>query len=375
MSSVFVLLLLSILNRASFGEVAILDSGNFTTWIDANPATLVMFYAPWCSHSKTFAPAFDYIDQTLSQDKSITLAKVNCVDERELYWSEKIENFPTLKAYIRGEAVHYKGEREIQDVVDFIRRLSTRSLVNLEEDGGLSVFESNYLTYKTPVVVLFVQNIAGRTSLIDHFDLACKKMATLKCAVTIDFSPLALSDSDVKRPTVAVIRSFEKEAQVVFTTDEMKLSSSSEMLQFIQSVSYPNLVKFSQDNDELMFSDKRPGYQTHILLIVDPAKADQIKFLDSIRLVAAQYNGQCVFIHIDPTETNTYVQSILSDIVIPSDTTAAALIIKSAKTEVLFYRLDAATDVNIESVSYWLKDFFADKLVAYRVEKLQSESS
>lgn len=373
MFSLFVFLLsASIFNRVSFGEVAVLGSGNFAKWIEENPVTLVMFYAPWCSHSKQFAPEFDYIDQMLENDKSISLAKVDCVEEKELYWSENIENFPTLKAYIRGEPVHYKGERGMQDVVDFIRRLAARSVINLDEEGGLRVFKSNYLLAATPVVVLFVEDIPNSSSLIDHFDLACKKMATLKCSVTSDYSSLPLGT--LRTPTLAVIRSFEKEPEVIHTSNQTKLESSSEMLQYIQSAAYPSLVKFSQSNDDLMFSEKRPGYHTHVLLIIDPKNVQEQTFLDSVRILAEEFNGQCIFVHIDPTDKSTYVQSILSDIVIPADVTAAAMIVKSKKTEVQFFRLTAGTDVNIDSISYWVRDFFGDRLRPSRTEVMQTET-
>lgn len=326
-----------------------------------------MFYAPWCSHSKNFAPAFNFVEQILTEDRSISLAKIDCVVERDLYWTQKIESFPTLVAFLHGEPVHYKGERETQDVVNFIRRLAQRSIIDLEEEGGLQVFKSNYLLPTTPVVVLFVENAKYSSLTIDNFDLACKKMATMKCAFSINSSPLISSETEIKLPSLVVIRSFNYEVESVITSNPAELASSDKMVDFVRSASYPNLVLFVKENDNLMFSENRPGYHTHILIMAS-VREDELGMLNDIRNLASTYNGQCIFIHIDPTDKSQYVQDILNDIRINPKDMPTAIIIKSAKTKVQFYKLNEGTDVNLDSISYWVKNFFEGNLIPSRIE-------
>jgi thiol-disulfide isomerase/thioredoxin len=89
----FVLLTCAFISSA---EVIVLGNANFTSAIQEHPFILVMFYAPWCSFSKQFLPEYEKIEEDL-RDVGIPLAKVNCVEEKDLYWQHNIEGFPTLK--------------------------------------------------------------------------------------------------------------------------------------------------------------------------------------------------------------------------------------------------------------------------------------
>ena len=126
-------------------EVVTLGGGNFTDYVRSQRFVLVMFWAPWCSHSQTFAPQFDAIAATVD-DPTVAFAKVDCVAEEGLYNAQKIEGlggFPTLKAYVHGEVddggIHYTGERDRNEVLAFVQRYTAQSYLDLDGPDGAAL--------------------------------------------------------------------------------------------------------------------------------------------------------------------------------------------------------------------------------------------
>merc|ERR1711991_1204318 len=76
MKSVFVLVLVAFAAFAIAGDDLDLDESNFQQTIDDNELLLVMFFAPWCGHCKSFKPHFAEA-ATKSKGKYV-LAKVDC---------------------------------------------------------------------------------------------------------------------------------------------------------------------------------------------------------------------------------------------------------------------------------------------------------
>lgn len=73
----FVAALMSASVVAAGGDVANLDASNFKTWVEAQPISLVKFFAPWCGHCKSLAPEFETAATALKAD-NIGLADVDC---------------------------------------------------------------------------------------------------------------------------------------------------------------------------------------------------------------------------------------------------------------------------------------------------------
>jgi len=75
------------------------NGNNFT---QANPFTVVEFYAPWCGHCKNLAPEWESAAKTLSEaklDPPIVLANVDATEEdnKPLATKYGVKGFPTIK--------------------------------------------------------------------------------------------------------------------------------------------------------------------------------------------------------------------------------------------------------------------------------------
>lgn len=70
---------------------------------------LVEFYAPWCPHCKQLAPEYETVARNL--DGVVKVAAVNCEKEKVLCQNQRIESYPTIRAFVSGHAQAYTGAR------------------------------------------------------------------------------------------------------------------------------------------------------------------------------------------------------------------------------------------------------------------------
>lgn len=99
----------------------------------------VKYYAPWCGHCKSMAPAWDKLAQIFNQnEKSVVIADVNADDATNKPVAEKVgvQGFPTIKYYVAGGAAQdYNGGRSLEDLVSFVNE---KAGTQRTAEGGLS---------------------------------------------------------------------------------------------------------------------------------------------------------------------------------------------------------------------------------------------
>lgn len=81
---------------------------------------IIEFYTPWCGHCKGLAPKWRQVAQALHG--IIKVNAVNCEKQAELCQQHGVSSYPTIKAFVQGKVVDYRGDRTAAGVRDWAVR-------------------------------------------------------------------------------------------------------------------------------------------------------------------------------------------------------------------------------------------------------------
>lgn len=94
--------------------------------------SFVYFYAPWCSHCRSFTPIWDALEKITPQN-NINMVKINCVEKND--YCAKINpliGYPSLFYIpVKGNPLLYKGQRDPADIINFLNYNLGNNLIKI----------------------------------------------------------------------------------------------------------------------------------------------------------------------------------------------------------------------------------------------------
>lgn len=230
--------------ESSLPNVPQLKADNFETFIDDSKLAMVKFFAPWCGHCIKMAEPYKLASQQLKeQSVSAAVAEVDCTIEQELCKKHKISGYPSIKVFRaanKDAALDYKGARDTESIVEYLKRLSLPAVQVLKADEVQKHVEA----FKKSLVV--VANMPKSHAAYAAFEKVADGLRE-------EFS-FALVEG--KENSITVFKNFDEgEVKWSKALDQVTEKALSEWL---QEESIPLMDEISPNNYEKYINAKKP---------------------------------------------------------------------------------------------------------------------
>jgi len=289
MKSIFLLtvLALAVFCAAEDSKVVVLTKDNFDKVVNEAETCLVKFYAPWCGHCKHLAPEYIKAAEILEKDgEGVILAEVDATVETDLANRFEVHGYPTLYVFHKGVKSEYKGPREADGIVKYMRAQAGPAAKALADAEALEKFLAREDDVK------FVAFTKESSSVGKTFNKAAN---TLRENFLFGIAPATAERTD----KIVAFRNFAaEEKEVVYAGKE----DPEELRKWIQEVSVPlaGLYDFSKKDRygalPIFFVYSKVSAEN------DPAGLRYI--LNRLRPVAKEFQGKLHFVAADRSDPN-----------------------------------------------------------------------
>eukprot|EP00250_Pteridium_aquilinum_P008794 c18213_g1_i1 orf=698-2020(-) len=282
------------------GRVLELTDASFDAAISKHDYIFVDFYAPWCFHCKKLSPELDAAAPGLAEKvPPIVLAKLNADKYTKLASRFEVRGYPTLKFFINGYPVDYKGPRKAAALSSHLEKLTSPDVKVLENEIELNTFLQN-TDDAFPFFIGF-----GVDSLVI---LACAKEHKHKAwfLVLESFSEKTMDSFDFdKGPALVALRRAQREQEIFYGPFE-----GDDVALFIKQNLLPRVNILTPENLRAVQEDGRPI----ALAVLDDGSSEQSEqFIKKLK-AAAPANRAFVFAYVDTFKWPSFVDSFRIDV-------------------------------------------------------------
>jgi protein disulfide-isomerase A1 len=280
------LVLSALLISVHCDDVIVLEESNFDDIVLKEDLMLVEFYAPWCGHCKHLEPEFKKAAaKLLANDPPIKLGKVDATAERELGEKYKIQGYPTLFVFRKGETSEYNGPRDADGIVAHMKKQAAPAfhLVNTVDDANKFLGDE-----VSAHIVAFLSNLEGP----EHdavIGLANRLRESDKTSLAITSSVEVADHLGATIPSITLFKADEDEKKVVYS-GAWEVDS---ILKYLSARLGSLAVAFTQENIQEFFASGVPV--SIAFLESDTSDADQKKVLAALKDLGRRHRGQLNF--------------------------------------------------------------------------------
>ena len=143
---------LSSSEKGEISSIEISSKSDLDKYILDNEYVIAIFHADWCGHCKRFLPIFDQTSKYLIISQTWKLLKIPCTKYNKICDSFNVEGYPTIKVFKNSQEI--KGlfvPRDKENFFEFLIKISSESLIQINSNNTLEEFYNNYGTF-SPLV-------------------------------------------------------------------------------------------------------------------------------------------------------------------------------------------------------------------------------
>ena len=339
--SIFIISLLSLsLCEEDFpveNDVIILTDSTFDKAVAKYDYLLVLFYAPWCGHCKKFHPEYEKAAKTLRKE-NLYLSKVDATVEKKLAEKFEIQGFPTVKLFIKGEAIEYTGGRKEQEVINWMRKKTgpATKLIQSTED-------IDKLKKDNDVVLIYFGNNKNE---LDEYIKVARKNEDFPFA-NVENEEIA-KKLGIKMGTVVMFRNFEEPQK------ELSGSLTSKKIEeFIDSFSSPKVMGFDEKAAQIIFGKAIPA----IILYCDKNSDKWDEYRKLMETISDKIGGKLKVVQTDIKEG---MASRLAEYIGVKESDLPSVRIADTRIDLKKYNMEG--EINEKNILKFIEDWENNKL-------------
>ncbi|CAH0390704.1 unnamed protein product [Bemisia tabaci] len=347
----FKMYLLALVFAVAFAEeeikteenVLVLNKGNFQSALANNEFILVEFFAPWCGHCKELAPQYAKAATVLADEKSnIKLAKVDATIETELAEQHDVKGFPTLKFFIKENAVDYSGGRQADQIISWLKKKTGPPATELKSVSDAKEF----IDAHDVSIVGFFKDAESENAKV--FLSAASLIDSHPFAITADDS--VFSEHKVESDKIVLFKKFDEgrnDFEEEYSVETIK--------KFIATQGLPSVVEFNHETAQKIFGG---DIKSHLLLFLSKKAGHYDTHVKAAEKVAPQFKGQVLFVSINADDEDH--QRILEFFGMKPDEVPTMRVIK-LEDDMSKYK-PAKPDLTEENIRFFVSEFVAGNL-------------
>ncbi|KAF9088986.1 protein disulfide-isomerase precursor [Mortierella sp. GBA35] len=259
--------------QAGDAEVKVLTSENFKDVINQK-FVLVDFYALWCGHYQNVEPEYNAAAKILKNDE-ITLAKIDCVAEKELCKSYEVGSCPTLKIFREGVPRDYKGIHKSEEIASYLRKHAAPPVTILTPETLPAFAESEHVV----IVAVLPANDPQR----EEVDKIARYYRDDFIFGVVEVHP------DVKAPAVVLYKKFDEGKNIL----EGEITDAS-LVSFVRANCLPTVDEIGSTNYAHYMDATIP---LAYLFYGSPDERDNLA--EGFEAVAKEWKGKVNFVYLD----------------------------------------------------------------------------
>ena len=236
---------LSLTQDESFQEengVIIVTSDNLDKIRSKYNSVLLLFYVPWCKHSKKFIPEFEKAASVL-KNEGIHLAKVDASKQKSLSSRFEVQAYPTALYLNPGETIEYTGYRESIDIINWIRRQTGKTVYEFSNKEEVERFKD-----ENKISLIYFGN--DKQKMEEYRKVAGYLEEYVFGHVR---SRSLIGEFTNKSEVLVLYKNFDELNNTLFDVKEEKI------IDFLQRFAYPKVMSLNEREEDLIFGFNKPA--------------------------------------------------------------------------------------------------------------------
>ena len=318
-------------------DVIILTDSTFDKAVAKYDYLLVLFYAPWCGHCKKFHPEYEKAAKTLRKE-NLYLSKVDATVEKKLAEKFEIQGFPTVKLFIKGEAIEYTGGRKEQEVINWMRKKTVPATKLIQSTEDIDKLKKD-----NDVVLIYFGNNKNE---LDEYIKVARKNEDFPFA-NVENEEIA-KKLGIKMGTVVMFRNFEEPQK------ELSGSLTSKKIEeFIDSFSSPKVMGFDEKAAQIIFGKAIPA----IILYCDKNSDKWDEYRKLMETISDKIGGKLKVVQTDIKEG---MASRLAEYIGVKESDLPSVRIADTRIDLKKYNMEG--EINEKNILKFIEDWENNKL-------------